>query len=291
MRLIDFINEKAWIERIKDYNVILDILNKDCKNNWEDFKKNGPKIWRGDHRIISPGIFLHHNKYTRRSANTFNHYTLLFSELLSSWKNIPPRNKALICTTDINYATEYSSNYDNIFAVIPYDNVTIGETNKADIWNLFDSVQSKYNFVDTTFDLNKFNVKLNVLVSDDKSELINFIDMNLYDFLTKNKKHFINKKSILFFEMILKFSLNISFNNKQEIDTFLENYDNNLEEFKDKLIKHKMKDVFNFFLSPKALGVTTTSYSSLPKKDQEIWVAGPAVLISHSKLNDVKNFI
>lgn len=102
---------------------------------------------------------------TRKSAHTSNHYTILFSELLPSWKNIPKRNKALVCTTEWDKAAAYG----NPYIVIPFDETIIAETHKADIWNITkknfnnrglhfinDFLKSKFNVKDNVDDIRKF---------------------------------------------------------------------------------------------------------------------------------------
>jgi hypothetical protein len=95
-----------------DENTFNELLNENCKEfNFDDLA-----IYRGvalseEYYLIDPKLF------TRTSRSTQNYYTLIMSES-PYWKNIPPRNKSIICTFNKNL----SGGYGNTYRVIPYDN-------------------------------------------------------------------------------------------------------------------------------------------------------------------------
>ena len=75
----------------------------------------------------------------RKSSNTTNHYTLLFSEILSSWQNYPKRNRSFICTSDKSYAQEYGS----LYSVFPVGDPILGICPRNDMWHSFSSIFSE----------------------------------------------------------------------------------------------------------------------------------------------------
>jgi hypothetical protein len=66
----------------------------------------------------------------RKSQNTSNQYTLLFSNL-PSWKDYPKRNRSLICTTSVSIA----KGYGRTFLVLPLDGAKIGVCPGQDMWD------------------------------------------------------------------------------------------------------------------------------------------------------------
>lgn len=146
MRLKTFLNESSFCTKITDDEKILKILNTKCAKNWKHIKDRGSieymKIWRGDPELDDDKVYLFEGKSTRKSANTTNYYTLMFSEILPSWKNIPKRNKALICSTEQATAQTYSGD-NNSFLVVPYDSTIIAQANEADFWNI---TENEYDF-------------------------------------------------------------------------------------------------------------------------------------------------
>ena len=66
--------------------------------------------------ILTPG--------ERVSQNTNNIYTTLFSDILPSWKDYPPRNKSFICTSDYSTALAFGQPYS--YVVLPKNGTNIG---------------------------------------------------------------------------------------------------------------------------------------------------------------------
>lgn len=112
MRLNNFLNEGSLYKELSDVNVIK-TLKENCKRALNHYIQHSRDfrfkfIWRGDMQIDKDFYLFKGNKsFVRKSANTSNHYTIMFSELLPSWKNIPKRNKSLICSTSVSDAYGY----------------------------------------------------------------------------------------------------------------------------------------------------------------------------------------
>ena len=89
---------------------------------------------------LTPGV--------RKSENTFNFYTKLFSDVLESWKDFPKRNNSIICTTSEGKASTYAGN--EAFCLFPKNDVKIAICPANDLWDSF------YDSINTSLD--DFNV-------------------------------------------------------------------------------------------------------------------------------------
>jgi hypothetical protein len=92
--------------------------------------KSGRPIFRGMRNLSIPVFLVTPRNKTRVSANTTNHYNLLFSNL-PSWKDLPPRNKSLICTTNLYTAKEFGP---QTYLVFPLDGAHLGVCPAEDLW-------------------------------------------------------------------------------------------------------------------------------------------------------------
>lgn len=125
-------------------------------------------LWRG---ILSDNEFMIQKPVKRKSAYTDNYYTILFSEVLPSWKNYPKRNHSIICTNN----QRYTEDFGNTFMAFPKNNSILGICPEYDLWYSFD----KYNdgYLDrfnidfsTLIDLSNYNDKIN-----DKKSMLKFM--------------------------------------------------------------------------------------------------------------------
>lgn len=87
----------------------------------------------------------------RKSANVPNYYTVLMSQS-PSFNSFPPRDKSLICSTNMEKADMYSES-PTCYAVFPVNGTVIGVANKPDIW-------------DTRVTINNYNSNLYDFVRD-----------------------------------------------------------------------------------------------------------------------------
>jgi hypothetical protein len=97
----------------------------------EHFIKPENRIYRGM-KATSNIIMFDGTKLNRKSANTENFYTLLL-DILPEWKHWPSRSKSLICAT----SEEISSDFGDIYYVIPLENQMVGICPDDDIWTSF----------------------------------------------------------------------------------------------------------------------------------------------------------
>jgi hypothetical protein len=105
-------------------------------------KHKDQPLWRGmsgtgEAYIINPA------ESGRKSANTWNYYTMIFDHLLP--EEFPRRGKSIIAanTANLGYAGSFASNSKDgknrgLYAIFPYDDTKIGTTLKGryDIWGI-----------------------------------------------------------------------------------------------------------------------------------------------------------
>lgn len=103
-----------------------------CEEHAPQFLRNAKhaQLWRGMGKHVS-GI-IDTNAFNRKSANTYNYYTL-WMDNHPSWKDYPKRSKSLICTTSY----EVASGYGAVKLIIPADKNTVGVCASDDLWGAF----------------------------------------------------------------------------------------------------------------------------------------------------------
>lgn len=129
---------------VNDEEKLHHLLKTDYSQAVEQFKDNhriyrGVRNYQGPYFVKIPGI--------RKSQNTQNSYTRLFSGLLPSWDMYPPRNKSFICTTELSRTRGYISENDftrGQYIILPKNNAKIGICSFMDIWDSFISLYEDY---------------------------------------------------------------------------------------------------------------------------------------------------
>jgi len=179
MKFKTYLNE-GRTKTINADTAFLNIVDR-CKKNFKVmFKsKDSIKLYRGFTPNDDFGIIDTNKGKERKSAHTDNYYTLLFDNL-PSWKKYPKRSRGLVCSTDMQYA----SNYGSVFYVIPFDDAKIAVAPSHDIWLSFKVFCSKYDlysFDDVNMELNRwfkrFNIKKPNTYNELKKSLINLNGM------------------------------------------------------------------------------------------------------------------
>lgn len=97
----------------------------------------GTPIYRGIQAYETDYLYVDPSKSSPRMSPyaDYNYYNMLLSNL-PSWKDYPPRDKSLICTTSYDNA-EHRQNGDFPLRVLPVDGSKIGVCNECDIWEGF----------------------------------------------------------------------------------------------------------------------------------------------------------
>ena len=140
MRLVEIEENSDLLEKYKDeVNFALDKYNQ------------GIVIYRGSKTYTKNIMFIDPTTRTntRKSANTFNYYTLWMSNN-PQWASYPKRDRSLICSTSIGKAKIYG----RIMIVIPLVDCKIGVCPNDDIWDSY-----KPNYSDFTYWLYKHFIK------------------------------------------------------------------------------------------------------------------------------------
>jgi hypothetical protein len=96
--------------------------------------KSGIKFYRGINSIDE--YFIQKAKY-RKSIGESNIHTILFSEVLDSWKQYPKRNNCIIFSTSKDEARKYVKDYGSLYSVFPPDNSILAISPTANIWDAF----------------------------------------------------------------------------------------------------------------------------------------------------------
>ena len=113
-------------------------------------------IWRGDRKFNTPtgkANIVDVNKTTRVSANTSNHYTLIFDNH-PEMKDFPKRSKSLICSTDYDRAKQYQGFLRGApYIILPTNNSTIGFVKHLDIWDVYVELFGKSMSISTANDV------------------------------------------------------------------------------------------------------------------------------------------
>ena len=112
MRINDILNEKKRrTSKSHEGNI-----EKHCPVAWDYYETRGDvPLYRGI-KSRTDVLYGDSSENERKSANTTNHYTILFSEILPSWRSYPRRDRSWICTSDEYNAASYGSLY-NVFPV------------------------------------------------------------------------------------------------------------------------------------------------------------------------------
>ena len=142
---------------MKNTNMSLCIEGLDIWNN------NSTEILRGDS-----------SRLKRESANTGNHYNVLFSEILPSWTSFPKRNRSWICSNNKDYAFNFGTPH----YVFPVGDPLLGICPDMDWWNSFE--KSGLEMLSDDEGMHNFNKEMELIAKDlgvsnkaDKNSILN----------------------------------------------------------------------------------------------------------------------
>ncbi len=141
----------------------------------------------GKYAILKPGV-------KASQFAEFNLYTRLFSGVLPSWQDYPPRNRSFICTSSTEKAVWFATPLvtietweNNIYAVLPRNGADIAICPVSDIWSAFPYVKK----------LKVKGVKYPSLSDFQNAfmDFIGFICIEMYELILKEIGENISKKS------------------------------------------------------------------------------------------------
>jgi len=249
------INLKEFKELIKtDYSV-----------SWKLFKNN-KRIYRGVKRVLKDITVCTPGK--RKSNNTSNYYTYLMSEVLPSWKEYPKRNRAFICSNDINVANQYGS----LHYVLPKNGAKIGVCPVNDIWFSFGKyVDNLVLFNDFVYSLFRF------VESESRLSWVHTLD-----YIEKIDSFSDKKITKVFDELRKMFPHNTIINS----DTILEDIKSNGCVY-----------AFDKFLNPETHNFSLLTFNDskkirnaelFNKVQKECWTDSECIMFTTYQLNDIK---
>jgi len=222
------------------------------------YTKEGGYIYRGLQSNIESCLFNDPSKYDRMSKNTGNFYTVLFSEILPSWKKYPKRSKSLICSSSESGA----SSYGNPFAVFPQNGANIGVVPARDMWGGFQNSIGQHRL-----DLEDFNRDFEFIFSE----------------LGIKSVDFSNKTTTL--QAISKLQEALDNIDPSKLSSRLRN----MAAF-DIIYPAKGKDLIKFFdtfLSPTKNGFQLIKVGKPLPENKEVWTDAPCVLVPLKMLGEV----
>lgn len=151
MRLQHFINEYNE-DRTKEINLdtFTSILPKHT-DILKYYKKGGKLFLRGGSGYSDFAYVKPYDSDERKSAYTYNYYTLISSND-PSWKHVPPRNRSVVGSTKYDKASGYNN---TLYVVLPENGSLIGQSPSEDFWGSF-----AHAFGDDDYPLRNFNDQL-----------------------------------------------------------------------------------------------------------------------------------
>ena len=255
MKFSNWLNESRGQKL--DLSETIEIVQKNCKQILENYKKNANYIYRGI-KSTDDYIFIEPKKHVRKSANTANYYTLLFDHILPSWKKFPQRSESIICTTRRDSAASYAQGAPHI--ILPFDNAKIGVCPKSDIWMSFLMDMDLTEFNDNL----EFYMELAGQLKSDVESNPNSLKKALEEtgkFMKNNKEEIEANPDYKWYSLF--YSLFMNYNG-----TFLQFLNNLLDPSKNNFELIKPKDNIGKF------------------KMNEMWTESPSIMIKETKIVD-----
>lgn len=251
MRLNKYINESRT-QKITEEEAE-EFISEYCQQSLKSIP-----IYRGISDYKQDYYFLRPQNFPERTSPyaTHNYYNLLLSNL-PSWKNYPPRNKSIICTTDFHAASVRGKGFP--YVVLPKDGSKIGMCPNDDIW---------WSFGESFYSLNDFNKVIEEIFWRNiyKNKKISFpINVDaVYDTFVKacNMIDKLKKEGNLDIDLSGRFS--ISFTH------FIEPYQNGNMTF---------LELIDDALSPDKNKFKLLTIGDNLKTNREVWTDGDSVLL------------
>lgn len=226
----------------------------------------GRTVWKKglEYYLIDP------KKSIRRSANTYNYYTLIIDNS-KKWSKYPKRSKSIICRS-IKVDPHYMYDPEN-YLVLPKNNSKIGECPADDFW---------FSFIELGNSMNELSQTLNRLLNfprytDEELEL-NLID-DLPDLKEYDKNYSLFKKACKRFDNWVKNETMFSINEIKKL--YFIQWLNNWKG--DPILKY-----LDNILDPKKHDFRLSTIKNIMNKSVEIWTDAECLMINEIK---VKNFL
>ena len=131
MKLYEVTNGASRTHEISEKEFV-NYLFQNCKLSAKQINKY--PIFRGVSTKLRLMVGDTSNGSPRQSKNTANYYTLWIDNS-PEWEQFPKRSRSFICSTSLDYASDFGDTY----LVIPFDDAKIGVCPEHDIWFSFES--------------------------------------------------------------------------------------------------------------------------------------------------------
>ena len=231
---------------------------------------NKARIYRGTRREDNI-VYTDPTTQPRVSANTKNYYTMLISSgTLPSWKNWPPRDKALICSGDFYTSAGYSYMGDP-YVVLPIGNPKIAVASNADFWDSFQLPLNRLNnYIEKFYNelAVAFNAKHDVHIADELP------DKSLEEFML----------GIHHIEQMVDSDPELAETIFSKTDRM---YYAEMKYLKGVLTSGDIVGGLDNFLNPTNAGFKLTDLENYTKTEKEVWFSATAVLIRPEALNQI----
>lgn len=166
MRLETFLINEGRSQVINRDKAIA-IIRKSHMDAFNTWIKHDSALYRGQTTDVGPYGFIQPSKFSRKSANTSNHYTL-WMDNNRDWAKFPKRSQSIICGA--NFGGAYGSPGER-YLILPKDGSKIGVAPKEDLWDSFQRHYSSfYNFNDDLAQLYNVLVERKSIASGDWKE-------------------------------------------------------------------------------------------------------------------------
>lgn len=136
------VNPKKAAEYTKSIDMpkALAIAQTHCSDALNTYLQTGKSLFKGfsvrgvtGERFDKNFYAIDSSQIMRISQNTANFYTEFTSNYSQKWKQLPPRNASLICSS----TTRYAGGYGTLFCVFPENGTDIGVCPSFDFWESF----------------------------------------------------------------------------------------------------------------------------------------------------------
>lgn len=226
---------------------------------------DGKRIYKG---FTSPdrhsdAMIMNVSNIERKSQNTNNLYTYFTSQVSQKWKKFPPRDRSIICATDIGIANSYTQgNVNGVYIVFPFNGNEVGVCPADDMWNSFQNSR--------IYDLAGF-VEILDNICRKWANKENNANLNFTNYATKYYPEFMNQFcSVLVDNSDPETSKDLGFElPASEDDTVAQYLDVKLD-----------PDSNEFTL------IDTSRFKLLPNHN-EVWVSGMCALVRFTHMNEI----
>ena len=236
---------------------------------------NDMYIYRGDNSISIHAAEVIPGK--RKSENTYNVYTRLFSDVLSSWKKYPKRNRSFICSTNFVYANSYVNSNSKVYCMLPKNDVCSSD----DIWGSFPMLR-EYDIRSLSNFVSDFIRLLTLFINMDRTDTVNIFDYGS----TQKVKSLLNDIECA----IKKYDGNDDWiNSNLEADQFNSYIVTTLRNNPDlSLISLLDKSLLNPVANKFKLLNNITELSTVGQDSREVWFSGQCIMVSSEIINMIK---